>query len=127
MQYDSVIAQVDEQNRHVIIRARIATRVEEIAPLRTLHRHRLLRRGDARIQLQRTQGVHGRGLRHALVQPPPSPRRYLTRRGLAEWLCEELLADIPTIVGVDHGFSFPLAYFEKYRLPCRCKKWRNRC
>ncbi len=51
------------------------------------------------------------------VQPPPSPRRYWTRRGLAEWLREELDRDIPAIVGIDHAFSFPLAYFEKYRLP----------
>jgi hypothetical protein len=50
------------------------------------------------------------------VQPLPSPRRYWTRRGLAEWLREELDRDIPTIVGIDHAFSFPLAYFEKYRL-----------
>ena len=50
------------------------------------------------------------------VQPPPSPRRYWTRRGLAEWLCEELGRDIPTLVGIDHAFSFPLAYFERYRL-----------
>jgi len=52
----------------------------------------------------------------AQVQPPPSPRRYWTRRGLAKWLCEELDRDIPTLVGIDHAFSFPLAYFEKYRL-----------
>lgn len=50
------------------------------------------------------------------VQPPPSPRRYWTRRGLAEWLREELEKDIPIIVGIDHAFSFPLAYFERYRL-----------
>jgi hypothetical protein len=50
------------------------------------------------------------------VQPPPSPRRYWTRRGLAEWLCNELGGETPTIVGIDHAFSFPLAYFEKYRL-----------
>src|ERR1017187_8401737 len=50
------------------------------------------------------------------VQPPPSPRRYWTRRGLAEWLREELDRDIPTLVGIDHGFSFALAYFERYRL-----------
>ena len=50
------------------------------------------------------------------VQPPPSPRRYWTRRGLAEWLREELDRDIPTLVGIDHAFSFPLAYFEKYKL-----------
>lgn len=52
----------------------------------------------------------------AQVQPPPSPRRYWTRRGLAEWLRKELDKDIPTLVGIDHAFSFPLAYFEKYRL-----------
>src|SRR5665213_1796095 len=50
------------------------------------------------------------------IQPPPSPRRYWTRRGLAEWLCNELGNETPTIVGIHHGFSFPLAYFEKYRL-----------
>jgi hypothetical protein len=50
------------------------------------------------------------------VQPPPSPRRYWTRRGLAQWLREELDRGIPTLVGIDHAFSFPLAYFEKYRL-----------
>lgn len=50
------------------------------------------------------------------VEPPPSPRRYWTRRGLAEWLRVELDCDIPTLVGIDHAFSFPLAYFEKYRL-----------
>jgi hypothetical protein len=52
----------------------------------------------------------------AQVQPPPSPRCYWTRRGLAEWLCNELGGEMPTIVGIDHAFSFPLAYFEKYRL-----------
>jgi hypothetical protein len=39
------------------------------------------------------------------VQPPPSPRRYWTRRGLAGWLCKKLAPDIPTLVGIDHGFS----------------------
>ena len=31
-------------------------------------------------------------------------------------LCE-LSEDCPTIVGIDHGFSFPIAYFQKYSLP----------
>jgi hypothetical protein len=47
------------------------------------------------------------------VGPPPSPRKYWTRRGIAEWLEVRL----PTLVGIDHGFSFPKQYFEKYRLP----------
>jgi hypothetical protein len=43
------------------------------------------------------------------VPPPPSPRKYWTRRGIAEWLTERLAEDIPTLVGIDHGFSFPCA------------------
>jgi hypothetical protein len=34
----------------------------------------------------------------------------------SEWLCEKLAADAPAIVGIDHGFSFPLAYFERHTL-----------
>jgi hypothetical protein len=51
------------------------------------------------------------------VGPPPSPRWYWTRRGLAEWLVDRLSENQPTLVGIDHGFSFPLAYFERYGLP----------
>lgn len=51
------------------------------------------------------------------VQPPPSPRKYWTRRGIAEWLAARLAEDRPTLVGIDHGFSFPLRYFETHRLP----------
>ena len=50
------------------------------------------------------------------VAPPPSPRRYWTRKGIAEWLVETLADDVPTLVGIDHGFSFPLRYFEVYAL-----------
>lgn len=51
------------------------------------------------------------------VVPPPSPRKYWTRRGIAEWLVERLAEDTPTLVGIDHGFSFPLHYFEAHGLP----------
>ncbi len=51
------------------------------------------------------------------VPPPPSPRKYWTRRGIAEWLAERLAEDPPTLVGIDHGFSFPLRYFEAHHLP----------
>jgi hypothetical protein len=50
------------------------------------------------------------------VPPPPSPKKYWTRRGVAEWLVERLVEDAPTLVGIDHGFSFPLRYFEGHRL-----------
>ena len=50
------------------------------------------------------------------VMPPPSPRKYWTRRGVAEWLVERLAKDAPILVGIDHGFSFPLRYFEVHAL-----------
>ena len=51
------------------------------------------------------------------VPTPPSPRKYWTRRGIAEWLVERLSEELPTLVGIDHGFSFPIQYFEKHGLP----------
>jgi len=51
------------------------------------------------------------------VLPPPSPRKYWTRQGIAQWLVERLAEDEPTLVGIDHGFSFPLEYFEAHHLP----------
>jgi len=51
------------------------------------------------------------------VLPPPSPRKYWTRRGIAQWLVERTAEDEPTLVGIDHGFSFPLRYFETHHLP----------
>ncbi len=51
------------------------------------------------------------------VQPPTSPPKYWTRRGMAKWLVEQLREDETTLVGIDHGFSFPLEYFERHRLP----------
>ena len=50
------------------------------------------------------------------VPPPLSPRRYWSRRGIAEWLEERLAEGAPTLVGIDHGFSFPLRYFEAHSL-----------
>lgn len=50
------------------------------------------------------------------IPPPPSPRKYWTRKGLAEWLVERLAEEVPTLVGIDHAFSFPLRYFEVHGL-----------
>lgn len=47
------------------------------------------------------------------VEPPPGPRKYWTRRGIAEWLVEKLFDGLLTLVGIDHGFLFPLQYFER--------------
>ena len=48
----------------------------------------------------------------AEVPPLPLPRKYWTRRGIAEWLGE----DTPALVGIDHGFSSPPRYFEMHGL-----------
>lgn len=50
------------------------------------------------------------------ILPPPSNKKYWTRRGVAEWLVQILSEDEPTIVGIDHAFSFPLRYFETHGL-----------
>jgi hypothetical protein len=39
-----------------------------------------------------------------------------TRCGIAEWLVKRLAKDAPTLVGIDHGFSFPIRYFDEYGL-----------
>jgi len=50
------------------------------------------------------------------VPPPPSSRKYWSRKGIAQWLVERLREGTPTLVGIDHGFSFPLRYFEAHGL-----------
>ena len=51
------------------------------------------------------------------ILPPPSPRKYWTRRGLAHWLRDALREGPPTLVGIDHAFSFPQDYFNAHHLP----------
>lgn len=46
-----------------------------------------------------------------------SARKHWTRRGIAEWLLQRLSEGPPSLVGIDHGFSFPLRYFEHHHLP----------
>ena len=51
------------------------------------------------------------------VRPPEEPGYNWTRRILADWLKEELKDSPPTIVGIDHAFSFPQIYFETHEIP----------
>lgn len=43
------------------------------------------------------------------IPPPPSPRKYWTRRGLAEWLAAALRHGPPTCVGLITPFPFRCA------------------
>lgn len=54
------------------------------------------------------------------VEPPSSPRKYWTRRGIAEWVADQLSVGEAALVGIDHGFSFPLRYFEMH---CLAPDW----
>jgi hypothetical protein len=45
-----------------------------------------------------------------------SGRKYWTRRGIGEWIKDKISGGPPTLVGIDHGFSFPLEYFETHNL-----------
>ncbi|MFZ5678016.1 MAG: hypothetical protein ACOZAM_34040 [Pseudomonadota bacterium] len=53
----------------------------------------------------------------APIEISPPARKYWTRRSIAEWLVEQLGGGAPALVGIAHGFSFPLRYFETHGLP----------
>jgi hypothetical protein len=44
-----------------------------------------------------------------------SPRNW-SRREIANWLIEQTNRDVRLIAGIDHGFSFPFSYFQRYQL-----------
>lgn len=47
-------------------------------------------------------------------------KSHWSRRQVYEWLLEQLSQNQPTIIGIDHGFSFPEIYFDRHGIP---KKW----
>lgn len=51
------------------------------------------------------------------VCPPLCLRRYWTRRGVAEWPVETVSEPLPTLVGIDHAFSFS----KKYSIPIKSR------
>ena len=48
---------------------------------------------------------------------------YWCRKGIAHWLEERLEEDVPTIVGIDHAYSFPQPFFEKHDIPLNWYKF----
>ena len=51
------------------------------------------------------------------VRMDTTGRRHWTRRAIAEWLWTRLAGIDRVVVGIDHGFSFPMAWFEHYGYP----------
>jgi hypothetical protein len=52
------------------------------------------------------------------------------RKEIAEWFIDQARSKVRFIAGIDHGFSFPLSYFQKYKLKTWtafladfCKHW----
>ena len=58
---------------------------------------------------------------HRILSPASTEKTYKNwnRKEIAEWLIEQARKNITFIAGIDHGFSFPLSYFERYDL----KSW----
>lgn len=50
------------------------------------------------------------------VRPATTPRFNWSRKELAAWIVERLQEPWPTILGIDHAFSFPIRYFEEHHL-----------
>ena len=48
-----------------------------------------------------------------VLEDARGPKRW-TRMELAQWLVQLLQEPARTLVGIDHAFSFPIAYFEQY-------------
>ena len=50
------------------------------------------------------------------VKSPAGEKRHWTRKEIAHWCLEQLRSVEPVIIGIDHGFSFPLGYMERYTI-----------
>jgi len=40
------------------------------------------------------------------------------RKEIAHWCLRELKSETPVIIGIDHAFSFPLSYMERWEIKC---------
>jgi len=50
------------------------------------------------------------------VKSPAGKKWNWTRKEIAHWCLEQLKSDYPVIIGIDHGFSFPMSYMERYQI-----------
>ncbi len=56
-----------------------------------------------------------------ILSPSSTEKTYKNwcRKEIAEWLVEQAKKNITFIAGIDHGFSFPISYFQRYKI----KSW----
>jgi hypothetical protein len=50
------------------------------------------------------------------VSSPAGRGRKWTRKEIAHWLAEQVAGSEPVLVGIDHAFSFPVSYLDRYGL-----------
>lgn len=50
------------------------------------------------------------------VESPAGRTRNWCRQEIAHWCLAQFNGDAPVIIGIDHGFSFPLNYMQRYRI-----------
>jgi len=50
------------------------------------------------------------------IHPEPTGKHHWSRQAVFNWLLQELAKPMATLVGIDHAFSFPLAYFQAHRV-----------
>lgn len=73
----------------------------------------------AETPVRRLAGLQVYAARPGAEPEPVTPiegGRHWTRRGVAHWLRDRMLSSQRLLVGIDHGFSFPASYFERYGL-----------
>lgn len=66
------------------------------------------------------------------VEPYDHRARHWCRKEVARFVHESLLGESPCIIGIDHGFAFPMAYYERHELHSWddflaqfCSAWRT--
>ncbi len=77
----------------------------------------------AKTPLSRNSGLQiyesAPGRRPRIVRSPsstPNRRRNWNRMEVACWLSRQIDRGITFIAGIDHGFSFPISYFDRYKI-----------
>lgn len=50
------------------------------------------------------------------VKPPAGVDWNWNRKEIAHWCLDQLKDTSPVIIGIDHGFSFPMSYMERYQI-----------
>ena len=50
------------------------------------------------------------------VKPPAGKRSNWTRKEIAYWIRDQFDREAPVIIGLDHGFSFPMRYMKRHRI-----------